>query len=89
MAGERLRFGDAGLVRWQGRGNRRARRGVSLWTWICAVCAVAGAALMAAQMAGALHWTGAAAAAPAGLMLAAISLQLLAVARAVLAWLAG
>lgn len=82
-------LGGISLIRWQGRRNRRGKSGIAAWTVVLALCALAGAAMMAAQATGWLHWTGLLALVPAGLVLLAISVQLLAVARAALAWLAG
>ena len=82
-------FGRIDLVTWQGRRNRRLKTGVSPWTILLVVCAVLGAAAMTAQGEGWVHWTGPVAAAPAALVLIALSVQLVAVARAALTWLAG
>ncbi len=82
-------LGQIGLVYWQSRRNRRAKTGVSAWTFLVAGCVVAGAAATAAQAMGWLHWTGPLAAAPAALMLLALASQVVAAARAVLAWLGG
>lgn len=83
------RLGDINLIRWQGRRNRRLKSGVSGWTIAVVVCAIAGSLMLGAQLLGLLPRTGLLAAAPAGLVLLALCSQILAVTRAVLAWLAG
>jgi len=77
------------LVRWQGRRNRRPRPGVSLWTVVVVACAVSGCISLAAQASGLLSWSGPLAAIPAGLCLLALASQIVAVARAAIAWLVG
>ena len=82
-------LGRIDLICWQGRRNRRAKPGVTPWTILLVACAVLGASAMAAQGAGWVHWTGRLAGIPAGLLLVAVSAQLVAVARAGLLWLVG
>ena len=81
--------GGIDLVRWQGRRDRRMKSGVSAWTVLLVACALVGGSLLAAQALGAMTTTGPWAMVPAGLVLAAIGAQVLAVGRAALAWLLG
>lgn len=82
-------IGDLGLVRWQGRRNRRPKPGVSIWTVILVTCALSGCSTLMAQVLGLLPWTGPLAAVPAGLVLLAICSQIVAVARAAVTWILG
>ena len=83
------KLGRIGLINWQSRRNRRITTGASLWTFILVACALLGMVALTAQALGWLHLSGHLAWAPAGLLLVAISGQLLAVTRAVLLWFAG
>ncbi len=78
-----------GVVSWQSRRNRRARPGLRVWTVLAVACILFGGAATAAQAAGWLHLNGLLAAIPPGLVLLAVLGQLVAVARAVMLWLAG
>ena len=82
-------LGRIDLINWQGRRNRRIKSSISPWTVLIVLCAVFGAATMAAEAAGWLRWTGLLSVAPAAMVLFAISAQLVAVARAALIWLSG
>ena len=82
-------LGGINLIRWQGRRNRRPKPGVSLWTAIVVVCALAGCAMLAAQAFGLLAWSGPLAALPGVLVLLAVGAQIMALARAAIAWLVG
>ena len=82
-------LGGIDLIRWQGRRNRRPKPGVSLWTAIVVVCALVGCSTLAAQAAGLLGWSGPLAALPVVLVLLAIGAQIVAFARAAIAWLVG
>lgn len=82
-------LGRIGLINWQSRRNRRASPGVGLGTAVLVACALFGMITMAAQAVGWLHLTGLWVWTPAGLILAAISVQLFAILRAVLLWFAG
>jgi hypothetical protein len=82
-------LGGIDLIIWQGRRNRRVKSGISVWTAIRLACVIFGATMLAAQMAGWVHWTGVVAAGPAALVLIAVSAQLVAATRAALAWLGG
>ncbi len=82
-------LGRIDLINWQGRRNRRLKSNVSAWTVVIVSCATLGAVSMAAQIASWLHWSGPMAAVPAGLVLFAVSAQLVAVVRAALMWLVG
>ena len=83
------RLGTINLITWQGRRNRRPKPGVSVWTVLLVAAALGGCVTLAAQAVGLLTWSGPLAALPAGLVLLAICSQIVAVARAALAWLAG
>ena len=82
-------LGGIDLIRWQGRRNRRPRPGVSLWTAVVVICALVGCSTLALQAFGFLTWSGPLAALPAGLVLLAVGAQIMAFARAALAWLMG
>jgi|GEM_PF-3542977 hypothetical protein len=82
-------FGQPGLIYWQNRKMRRTAGRMSLWATFITVCAVAGLVALAGQMLGWTHFHGPFMAIPAGLLLLAINAQLIAGARAALAWLAG
>lgn len=82
-------LGRVDLINWQSRRSRAPRRGVGPWAAACMAGLVLGVILAAAQAAGWLRWTGPLAAAPAALVLVAVAGQIVAVTRAVLAWLAG
>jgi hypothetical protein len=82
-------FGGVDIIRWQGRRNRRVKSGISIWAVVLVACALVGGSTLMAQVAGLLPWSGPLAAAPGVLVVIAISTQLVAVARAALAWLAG
>lgn len=76
------------MIRWQERRSRH-RKGPSIWTVLLALFALAGAAGMGAEAAGWTHLTGMAAYGPGFLLLLAVSMQVLAVLRAGIRWLAG
>ena len=82
-------LGGIDLIRWQGRRNRRPKPGVSLWTAIVVVCALVGCSTLAAQAFGLLEWSGPLGALPAALVLLAVGAQIMALARAAIAWLIG
>ncbi len=82
-------FGQPGLIYWQNRKLRRPTGRISLWSMFVTVCAVAGLLTLAGQMAGWVHFKGLYAGLPAGLLILAVNAQLIAGARAALAWLAG
>jgi len=82
-------LGQIDLIRWQGRRNRRLKTSVSGWTLVLGACALVGLGTLAAQAAGALPWSGPLAAAPAALVLLALSAYIVAVFRAVLSWITG
>ena len=82
-------LGQIDLVSWQGQRNRRIRPGLSPWTVMLALSAVLGLGMTTAQAAGWLHLPGLLAAAPAGLVLLAVSVQFVAVVRGLLVWLSG
>jgi len=82
-------LGGINLIRWQGRRNRRAKAGVSIWAVFLATCALVGCSTLTAQVFGLLPWSGLFAPVPALLVLAAVSTQLVAVGRAALVWLKG
>ncbi len=82
-------LGGIELIRWQGRRNRRARSGVSLWTVIVVLCALVGCSTLAGQAFGLLPWSGPLAALPAVLVLLVVGAQIMAFARAAIAWLVG
>ena len=82
-------LGEPGLICWQTRKARRASGRVSVGTTFITVCAIAGLATLTGQMLGWMHFRGAFAVVPLGLLLLAINGQLIAGARAALAWLAG
>ena len=82
-------LGGINLIRWQGRRNRRAKAGVSIWAVFLATCALVGCSTLNAQVFGLLSWSGLFAPVPALLVLAAVSTQLVAVGRAALVWLKG
>ena len=77
------------VIHWQSRRHRRSTGGVSAWTVLSVSCLVIGFGLTGAQAAGWLRWSGPMALAPAALVLFAIAGQMMAVARAMLAWLRG
>ena len=81
-------FGTVEFITWQGRRNRR-KTGISVWTVALMICALGGGATLTAQAFGLLRLSGSLAALPAGLVLLAACLQIVAVARAAAAWLAG
>ncbi len=83
-------LGGVHLINWQGRRNRpiKPRLGAAALNAMLIVCALLGAALLAAQASGSLHWTGVMAAMPAAVTLLAISPRLAAMARGALGWLA-
>jgi hypothetical protein len=82
-------LGRIGLINWQSRRNRRLAPGIGLWTLILVGLALVGVIMMGAQAVGWLHLTGPSAWAPAALLLAAISVQVFSVLRAILLWFAG
>ena len=82
-------LGRIDLVTWQGRQNRRIKSGVGMGTILLAVAALIGMVLTVSQLAGWIVWTGPLALAPGGLLLLALSVQVVAVVRAALTWLAG
>ncbi len=82
-------LGRIDLVRWQGRRDRRINSGVRPWTVFIIGCAVVGATAMAVQAVGWLTLSGPVAVVPPALILVAVSAQLVAIVRALLAWLAG
>lgn len=81
------RLGRINLISWQGHSTRRPKSGVSVWTVVVVICALSGCAALAAQVLGVLTWSGPFAAAPAGLVLLAACSQIVALARAAIAWL--
>jgi hypothetical protein len=84
-------LGQIGLISWQDRRSRRAQSGggLSLWTVTIVLLTVTGATLLACQGLGFLHLTGVMVAAPAGLLVLAVTAQIIALIRAGLTWLAG
>ena len=77
------------VIHWQSRRHRRSSGGVSAWTVLGVSGIVIGFGLTGAQAAGWLRWTGPMALAPAALVLFALAGQMVAVARAMVAWLRG
>ena len=77
------------VIHWQSRRTRRATGGVSPWTVLSVSGILIGLGLTGAQAAGWLRWSGPMALAPAALVLFALAGQMVAVARAMLAWLRG
>ncbi len=83
------RIGTVSLIRWQSPRNRRAGSGKAAWTVLMAACALAASATLAAQAAGALPWWGVLSALPVAVLALSLAAQLVAVAKAVVAWLVG
>lgn len=77
------------LIRWQDCRNRRPRRGVSIWTAALVICVVCASLTLAAQAFGIVGWSPPLTMAAAGLLFVACCTQIMAVARAVVAWLVG
>jgi hypothetical protein len=84
-------LGRIDLINWQGRRNRRTRPGpgAGIWTVVLVVCGALAVAMLAAQAAGWLRWTGLLAALPAALALLALSPRLAAMVQAARAWISG
>jgi hypothetical protein len=76
------------MIRWQERRSRH-RKGVSAWTVLLVLFALTGVVGMRAEAAGWIQLTGMAAYGPSFLLLLAVSMQVLAVLRAGVRWLAG
>ena len=87
--GRNWRSEEMGLVRWQNSKTRRARPRLGVGAILAVVVATPAIAVVAAQGLGWLHLPGWTALGPAGLALAALSAQLVAAARAALAWIGG
>ncbi len=83
------RIGTVSLIRWQAPRNRRSAPGKVAWTVLMAVCALAASATLAAQAMGALPWWGPLSVLPAALLALSLAAQILAVGKAVVAWLVG
>ena len=77
------------MVRWQSSKTRRTKPRMGLGAIVAAAVAVAGVLTVAAQALGWLHLPGWVAFVPAVTVVAALSAQLAAAARAALAWLGG
>lgn len=82
-------LGRIGLINWQSRRNRRLTPAVGLWSLFLMGCALLALIAIGAQASGWLRLTGIAAWAPAALLLAAISVQVFSVLRAIVMWFAG
>jgi hypothetical protein len=82
-------LGQPGLINWQSRKLRRPSSRLGVWTILVTLCAIAGLASLAGQLAGWIHFKGLLAALPAVLLILAVNAQLFAGARAAFAWLAG
>ena len=78
-----------GMVRWQNSKARRTRPRMGPGAILAVAVAAPAVAVVAAQGLGWLHLPGWTALVPAGLALIALSAQLVAAARAALAWLGG
>jgi hypothetical protein len=85
----RWRSEDMGMVRWQSSKTRRTKPRMGVGAILAAAVAAPGLAVVAAQALGWLHLAGWTAFVPAGVVLAALSAQLAAAARAALEWLGG
>ncbi len=84
-----IRSGDPGLVRWQASKARRVKPRMGLGAILAAITAILGLLTVAAQGLGWLHLPGWLAFVPVGVVLAALSAQLVAAARYALEWLGG
>jgi hypothetical protein len=87
--GRNWRSEDMGMVRWQNSKARRTRPRLGPGAILAVAVAAPAVAVVAAQGLGWLHLPGWTALVPAGLALVALSAQLVAAARAALAWLGG
>jgi hypothetical protein len=83
------RLGQIHLIAWQTRKTRRLKPGASGWTLLALTCACLGLVGAVAEAVGWVHLPGLAASVPAALVLLAFTLQLGAMLRGVLAWIAG
>lgn len=83
------RIGRIDLIAWQNRKTRRARPGAGGATLLILTAAMVGLAGVVAQAVGWIHLPASLTLAPAALVLAAAGLQMIAVLRGVLVWIAG
>jgi hypothetical protein len=77
------------MISWQRRRPRQPSQGIAVVVGLLVVPGVAGVALIWAQQSGMIHLEGPWRLLPIGLVLLAITVQIIAVARAAFRWLAG
>jgi hypothetical protein len=77
------------MISWQARRQRPPSRGIALTAGLLVVPLIAGGALLWAQQSGQVHLEGPLRLVPIGLVLLAIGVQIVAVARAAFKWMVG
>jgi hypothetical protein len=83
------RGGNEPMISWQPRRQRQHSQGIGVVVGLLVIPGITGVALIWAQQSGMIHLEGSMRLLPIGLVLLAIGVQIIAVARAAFRWLGG